>query len=213
MQKLQGNGIVTTQMSNLGLEKYLSSLNLQLKRTPVGDRYVSQYMQEHGFNIGGEQSGHIILGDYSTTGDGLIAALQILAVMSEAKEKSSKVFKSFEALPQVLKNIKINKDFNLEDAKIVAIIKQAEDDLGTAGRIFVRKSGTEPLVRIMVEGQKMSEINKIANHIASQIGGKASDNFINNPINVLNNGWKYISNSGLRLWRWGRNSGGHKDHK
>ena len=211
--RLKGDGIVTTQMSNLGLEKYLDSLDLQLKRTPVGDRYVSQYMQEHGFNIGGEQSGHIILGDYSTTGDGLIAALQILAVISQSKDQKIKNFKNFDALPQILKNVKISKEFNLEDPKLAALIKQAEAELGSGGRILIRKSGTEPLIRVMVEGQKMSEINKIANNIAAYIKRVNNDGVINNFGNIFNYGRKCISDSWFGLWWWGRNSRRHQDDK
>ena len=204
--KLKGNTVVTTQMSNLGLDKYLAGLNLTLKRTAVGDRYVSQYMQEHDFNLGGEQSGHIILGDYSTTGDGLIAALQILAAISDTKNQNLKNLNNFTALPQILKNIKITKDCNLDDPKIVNIIKESEQELGTEGRILVRKSGTEPLVRIMVEGKKTSEINKIANKIAQEIKGASKDAIINNPITILKNGWKYISHCWNGFWWRGGNS-------
>jgi phosphoglucosamine mutase len=207
--QLKGNAVVTTQMSNLGLDKYLKGLNLSLKRTAVGDRYVSQYMQEHGFNLGGEQSGHIILGDYSTTGDGLIAALKILAAINDEKNQNLKNLNNFTALPQILKNIKITKDCNLDDPKIVNIIKISEQELGVEGRILVRKSGTEPLVRIMVEGKKASEINKIANRIASEIKGVSKDTAINNPIIILKNGWKYTSNCWSGFWRRSRDSRRH----
>ena len=212
-KKLKGKGIVTTQMSNLGLEKHLKSLNLDLKRTAVGDRYVSQYMQDNGYNVGGEQSGHIILSDYSTTGDGLIAALQILSVLVESKNKSSKTCKVFNALPQILKNIQIPQDFDFNNPKITEAIRSAEKQLGDNGRIFIRKSGTEPLVRIMVEGSKMSEINKIAQNIANQINGKKLDKTKNKPINIITHAWKNISDSWFGLWRRSRNSGRHTHHK
>jgi phosphoglucosamine mutase len=166
-------------------------------------------MQEHGFNLGGEQSGHIILGDYSTTGDGLIAALKILAAINDEKNQNLKNLNNFTALPQILKNIKITKDCNLDDPKIVNIIKISEQELGVEGRILVRKSGTEPLVRIMVEGKKASEINKIANRIASEIKGVSKDTAINNPIIILKNGWKYTSNCWSGFWRRSRDSRRH----
>lgn len=212
-KKLKGKGIVTTQMSNLGLEKHLHSLNLDLKRTPVGDRYVSQYMKEHGFNVGGEQSGHIILTDYSTTGDGLIAALQILAVIIESNNKANKTCRAFNALPQILKNVKISKDFDLDNPELKQAIQHAEQQLGNNGRIFIRKSGTEPLVRIMVEGNKMSEINKIANQIANYIGESKTNTIINKPINIINNAWKSISHSWLGLRRGSGNSRRYQDPK
>lgn len=210
-KRLKGKGIVTTQMSNLGLEKHLHSLNLDLKRTPVGDRYVSQYMKDNGFNVGGEQSGHIILTDYSTTGDGLIAALQILAVITESNSKVSKTCKTFNALPQIIKNVCISSEFNLDNPELKQAIKLAETKLGNNGRIFIRKSGTEPLVRIMVEGNKMSEINKIANQIAAHVG--ESEATINKPINVINNAWKSISHSWLRLRGGSGNTSRYKDSK
>ena len=202
---LKGGGVVTTKMSNLGLEKHLNKLNLKLKRTDIGDRYVSEFMKEKGYNVGGEQSGHIILSDYSTTGDGLIAALQVLAVMVESENKFSTLFTP---LPQTLLNVKINKNFSLEDPALVAAIKEAESKLSDNGRVLVRKSGTEPLIRIMVEGKKLNEINKIAEQIAKTV---KTDETSNKPKNILNNAWKNFSNSWLRLGRRSRNSGGSKN--
>ncbi len=210
--KLRGAGVVTTKMSNLGLEKYLAEQKLRLKRTNVGDRYVSEYMQEHGYNVGGEQSGHIILSDYSTTGDGLIAALQILAVMVESDQKNKKFIQAFTPLPQVLKNVKISKDFSLDDPEVIDIISKAEEKLGDNGRVLVRKSGTEPLIRIMVEGSKLSEINKLAEQIAKKIADKKSFNSIN-TINIVNNAWKHLSDSWLRLRRGSGNSSRSENHK
>jgi len=200
---LKGGGVVTTKMSNLGLEKHLKDINLKLKRTDVGDRYVSEYMKSNGYNVGGEQSGHIILSDYSTTGDGLIAALQVLAVMVESDNKFAR---TFTPLPQILKNVRISKTFSLEDENIVSAIKEAEDKLGENGRVLVRKSGTEPLVRVMVEGSKMSEINRIAEQIAKAVGEEEA-NIKVKPINLINNAWKNLSDSWIRLRRGGRDSG------
>jgi phosphoglucosamine mutase len=174
-KKLKGGGVVTTKMSNLGLEKHLKTLKLSLKRTDVGDRYVCEYMKKNGFNVGGEQSGHIILSDYSTTGDGLIAALQILAIMVSDKGALEKFGKKFSTLPQVLKNIKISKDFSLDDEKVQNAIKEVEKQLGDNGRVLVRKSGTEPLVRVMVESVKIAEANKLADQIVRVIGEEVSD--------------------------------------
>jgi phosphoglucosamine mutase len=190
---------VTTKMSNLGLEHYLKSIKLELNRTDIGDRYVSQFMQKNGYNVGGEQSGHIILSDYSTTGDGIIAALQILAVMVEDKLPANKLCHAFEAYPQILKNVKISKEFDLNNENLVEIINKSEQKLKDKGRILVRKSGTEPLVRIMVEGKKSSEINKIADNIASEINNNAGDKLIKKPFNMVNNAWKNISDSWIRL--------------
>ncbi len=200
---LKGNGVVTTKMSNIALETHLSKLNLNLKRTDIGDRYVTEFMKQNGYNVGGEQSGHIILTDYSTTGDGLIAALQVLAVMVESDNKFSTIFTP---LPQTLVNVKIGKNFSLEDQNLKEAIKEAEVKLGANGRILVRKSGTEPLVRIMVEGPKLNEINKIAEQIAKAI---KADNNLNKPSNLFNNVWKNLSNSWFRFRRGSRNSSRH----
>jgi phosphoglucosamine mutase len=198
---LKGNGVVTTKMSNLGLEKYLKTMNLDLKRTDIGDRYVLEYMKKHGFNVGGEQSGHIILSDYSTTGDGMVAALQILAVMVE-KGGKSELFRAFEPLPQVLVNIRYDGEVSLESRHMVQLIKDAEKQLGKNGRILVRKSGTEPLIRIMVEGKSKKEIEKLANNIAEEIRSKSESKY-----GFITNVWKNISNSRFGFGRWSRNSG------
>ena len=147
-------GIVATVMSNLGLERFLKGLSLKLERTKVGDRYVTEAMRAKGYNVGGEQSGHIILSDFSTTGDGLLAALQVLAVVVQSGKPASEVCKLFEPAPQVLENVRYEKGAAdpLDDAKVKDAIKDAEARLNGKGRLLVRKSGTEPLVRIMAEG-------------------------------------------------------------
>lgn len=163
--ELFGNGVVATVMSNMGLEIYLNKLGLQLHRTQVGDRYVAEYMRGSGINLGGEQSGHIILSDYSTTGDGILAALQFLAMMVETGKKASELANSFEALPQILKNFRFDATQKADDliAKIAPQIADGEKQLAGRGRILIRKSGTEPLVRVMVEGDNEQEIEAIAN--------------------------------------------------
>jgi len=167
---MKGRGLVATDMSNLGLERYLGTLGLQLHRTRVGDRYVSEAMREHGYNIGGEQSGHIILSDYSTTGDGLVAALQVLAVLLESKQKMSEASRRFAPLPQILHNVRYkNGSSPLELKAVKDAIKTAESTLGEKGRILVRKSGTEPLIRIMVEGESEKEIRLLVNDIAEAV--------------------------------------------
>ncbi|MBM3510653.1 MAG: phosphoglucosamine mutase [Alphaproteobacteria bacterium] len=152
--KLVGGGIVATVMSNLGLERYLNGLGLALARTPVGDRYVVEHMRKHGFNIGGEQSGHMVLTDFATTGDGLIAALQVLAVLVERREPLSIVGRVFPPLPQVLKNVRIAAGARgsvLDAAAVRGALTAGEARLGASGRILLRASGTEPLIRVMAE--------------------------------------------------------------
>jgi phosphoglucosamine mutase len=162
---LQGGGIVATSMSNMGLEKYLESIDLHLKRTQVGDRYVSAFMRENGYNVGGEQSGHIIMRDYVTTGDGLIAALQILAEMVEKKKKASEVCNVFNAYPQVLKNLRYGDINPLDHVDVKKAIEHAEQSIKNQGRILIRKSGTEPLIRVMAEGADELMVNKTVDNI------------------------------------------------
>jgi phosphoglucosamine mutase len=150
---LKGGGIVATVMSNLGLERYLESLGLSLHRTAVGDRYVLEAMRRDGFNIGGEQSGHLILSDYATTGDGLMAALQVLAEMVVSGEPASDLLRCFTALPQRLQNVRFKSGTPLEHADVKAAIKHGEAQLARSGRLVIRKSGTEPLIRVMAEGE------------------------------------------------------------
>jgi len=154
--RLRGDGVVATVMSNLGLERYLARAGLRLVRTPVGDRYVVEAMQAKGYNVGGEQSGHIVLNDYATTGDGLIAALQVLAVVQQRGEPVSTVARVFEPAPQLLRNVRFSPAAGapppLEHPQVRTAIAEAEARLGDSGRLLIRKSGTEPLIRIMAEG-------------------------------------------------------------
>lgn len=166
---LQGGGIVATLMSNMGLEKYLESIDLHLKRTQVGDRYVSAFMREQGYNVGGEQSGHIIMRDYVTTGDGLVAALQILAVMVRQQQPASEVCNLFKPYPQVLKNIRYGKKDPLKDSKVQDAIKAGEVALQDSGRVLIRKSGTEPLVRVMAEGENKKQVLGVVDSIIGAI--------------------------------------------
>ena len=171
---LRGGGLVATVMSNLGLERFVEELGLELFRTPVGDRYVVEAMRERDCNVGGEQSGHIVLSDYSTTGDGLIAALQVLAAVIETGRPSSEVLQLFEPLPQLLRNVRFEGgaplESALEDARVRAAIREAEAELGAAGRLLIRKSGTEPLIRVMAEGEDEAQVGRIVDQLVSTIG-------------------------------------------
>ena len=172
--KLRGGGVVATVMSNLGLERFLAAHDLKLERTQVGDRYVMERMREGGFNLGGEQSGHIILSDVSTTGDGLISALQILNVLAQSSKPMSALARQFEPAPQVLKNVRFSRGKPLEDKNVKAAIADAEAKLGTQGRIVVRASGTEPLIRIMAEGDDERAVKSAVNSIVSAVEGAAT---------------------------------------
>lgn len=170
---LKGSGVVATDMSNLAFEHYLTSLKLKLHRTKVGDRYVMEAMRDGGYNIGGEQSGHIILGDYSTTGDGLIAALQALAVMIESGKSLRRVSKLFTPMPQILHNVRYKAgEAPLERSDVKEAIKAAQAKLGKHGRVMVRKSGTEPLIRIMAEGENEDQIRDLIDAIADVVESK-----------------------------------------
>jgi phosphoglucosamine mutase len=162
-------GVVGTVMSNLGLERYLGGLGLSLERTPVGDRYVLEHMREHGFNVGGEQSGHIILSDFTTTGDGFVAALQVLAVVQKQGQPVSKVCHRFDPLPQVLKNVRYKSGKPLENAKVRTAIKQAQAKLNGQGRLVVRPSGTEPVIRVMVEGDDKGLVEEVVDGIVEAL--------------------------------------------
>ena len=169
--RLAGGGVVATVMSNLGLERHLASLGLSLARTRVGDRYVVEEMRRGGFNVGGEQSGHIILSDYTTTGDGLIAALQFLAVVIESGRPASAVARVFTPLPQILKNVSFGRNGKppLENEAVKATIADAERRLGTHGRLVIRKSGTESVIRVMAEGEDDAMVVGIVDEIAAAI--------------------------------------------
>jgi len=166
---LKGDGIVATVMSNLGLERYLWSQGIALHRAQVGDRYVVEAMRAGGYNIGGEQSGHIVLADYATTGDGLIAALQILAELVTQDKPAHELLRQFDPLPQLLKNVRFANGQPLEDEKVKATIAAAEKELGGTGRILIRKSGTEPLIRVMAEGEDEALINDVVDRICDAV--------------------------------------------
>ncbi|MEO5336981.1 MAG: phosphoglucosamine mutase [Magnetospirillum sp. WYHS-4] len=167
--RLKGGGLVATVMSNLGLENRLKGQGLALHRTQVGDRYVVEQMRAQGQNVGGEQSGHIILGDYSTTGDGLIAALQVLAVLVEQGKPASQVCRIFDPLPQVLRNVRFRTGQPLEDAKVKQAIAVGEQQLAGTGRVLIRKSGTEPLIRVMAEGEDEDRVRAVVDDIVAAV--------------------------------------------
>jgi phosphoglucosamine mutase len=167
--RLAEPGVVATVMSNLGLERYLGNLGIALARTPVGDRYVLEHMRGHGFNVGGEQSGHIILSDYTTTGDGLLAALQVLAVVKRKDQPVSKVCHRFDPLPQILKNVRYKTGKPLEDAKVRDAIENAQARLDGHGRLLVRPSGTEPVIRVMGEGDDKVLVEEIVDGIVDAL--------------------------------------------
>jgi phosphoglucosamine mutase len=166
---LKGGGVVGTVMSNAGLERYLGQQGLKLARAAVGDRYVIEEMKKGGFNVGGEQSGHIVLSDFCTTGDGLIAALQVLAVVALEGKEASQAAHLFEPLPQVLKNVRFRKGTPLEDARVKSSIAEGTARLNGSGRILVRKSGTEPVIRVMAEGDDEKLIEDVVRDIARAI--------------------------------------------
>lgn len=171
--RLNGGGVVATVMSNLGLERYLNGLGLGLKRTPVGDRYVAEAMRAEAYNLGGEQSGHLIFDDYATTGDGLIAALQVLAVLVSSGKPASEICSKFEALPQILKNVRFNGGQPLEAASVKKAITDAEEKLNGTGRLLIRKSGTEPLIRVMAEGEDPVLVETVVDGICEAITQQA----------------------------------------
>lgn len=171
--RLKGGGVVSTVMSNLGLEKYLNGLGLDLKRTPVGDRYVAEVMRAASYNLGGEQSGHLIFDDYATTGDGLIAALQVLVVLVSSGKPASEICDMFEPLPQLLKNVRFNGGSPLENSDVKAAIADAEGKLGKSGRVLIRKSGTEPLIRVMAEGEDIAVVETLVDSICEAIAKQA----------------------------------------
>jgi phosphoglucosamine mutase len=167
--RLEGDLVVATLMSNLGLERHLADQGIKLHRTAVGDRYVVEAMRKLGCNLGGEQSGHIILGDTSTTGDGLMAALQVLAALAETGSPASQVCSVFKPVPQLLKNVRFAGGAPLEHAAVKKAISAGERKLGKAGRLSVRKSGTEPLIRIMAQGEDERLVGAIVESIAAAV--------------------------------------------
>jgi phosphoglucosamine mutase len=172
--RLKRPGVVATLMSNLGLERYLGSIGLELARTPVGDRYVLEHMRKHGYNVGGEQSGHIILTDHCTTGDGLVAALQLLAVIKRRVRPVSEVCHKFEPIPQVLKNVRFKAGRPLEEERVIRAIEDGRRKLGTNGRLVIRLSGTEPVVRVMGEGDDSDLVEAIVDQVCDALSAAAA---------------------------------------
>jgi phosphoglucosamine mutase len=168
-QMLQGGGIVATVMSNLGLERHLSKLGLTLERTQVGDRYVLETMRSKGFNVGGEQSGHIILSDFTTTGDGLVAALQLLAVLKQKGVPVSEICSRFEKVPQLLRSVKFKSGKPLEHKQVIHAIADGQALLGDSGRLVVRASGTEPVIRVMGEADDAGLVEAVVGQIEAAI--------------------------------------------
>ena len=169
-ERLKGNALVATVMSNLGLERYLQGQGIGLERTAVGDRHVVERMRSGGFNLGGEQSGHIVMTDHVTTGDGLMAGLQFMAEMIRSGKPASELLNSFEAVPQLLKNVRYGSGQTpLDDPKVIAAIAQSEVDLVDNGRLLIRKSGTEPLVRVMAESEDEGILNQAVNSIVAAV--------------------------------------------
>lgn len=166
---LKGKALVSTVMSNLGLERCLAQNDIKMLRTQVGDRYVVEAMKEGGYNIGGEQSGHIVLSDYSTTGDGLLAALQVLALVRDSDVPASEVLNVFTPLPQLLKNVHYQDRKPLESSEVSEAIKTAENTLGTGGRLVIRPSGTEPVIRVMAEGDDQGLVETVVNDLCTVI--------------------------------------------
>ncbi len=172
--RLQGRGVVATVMSNLGLERFLNGNGLELHRTKVGDRYVVEHMRAHGLNLGGEQSGHIVLSDFSTTGDGLVSALQVLACVKKAGRPASEVCRKFEPVPQLLKNVRYSGGKPLETAPVRAAIEAGKAKLGESGRLVIRPSGTEPLIRVMAEGDDETLVEAVVNDIVGVIAERTA---------------------------------------
>ncbi|WP_249681389.1 phosphoglucosamine mutase [Roseococcus pinisoli] len=172
--RLKGDALVATVMSNMGLERFLKGKGLALHRTSVGDRYVSERMRETGCNLGGEQSGHVILSDFGTTGDGLVAALQVLAVLVEEKRPASQVCRQFETLPQKLVNIRFTGASPLKDAGVQGVIAEQQAALGDTGRVLIRASGTEPVIRVMVEAEEEARLNRVLDSLCGTIRSKVT---------------------------------------
>ncbi|MFN0219687.1 MAG: phosphoglucosamine mutase [Hyphomicrobium sp.] len=167
--RLMAGGIVATVMSNLALERYLGGIGLSLTRTPVGDRYVTEHMRMHGFNVGGEQSGHIVLSDFSTTGDGLVSALQVLACVVSTGKSVSEVCNRFDPLPQILTNVRYASGKPLEDKRVLKAIEGAKAKLGDKGRLVIRPSGTERVIRVMAEGDDEGVVKSVVGDIVDAV--------------------------------------------
>ena len=167
--RLKGGGVVATVMSNLGLERFLQGQGLTLERTKVGDRYVLERMKSGGFNVGGEQSGHMILSDHATTGDGTLAGLQVLAELVASGKPASELLHQFDAVPQLLKNVRFAGGAPLDDAHVKAAIADGEAALAGRGRLVIRPSGTEPLIRVMAEGDDASQVESVVDSICDAV--------------------------------------------
>jgi phosphoglucosamine mutase len=168
--RLKGGALVATVMSNLGMERFLEAQGVRLERTGVGDRYVVERMREGGFNLGGEQSGHIVMTDHATTGDGLMAGLQFLAAMIDSGQKSSELLHQFDPVPQLLKNVRYGEGQTpLETEAVKAAIASAEEALSGGGRLLIRKSGTEPLVRVMAEHEDAAVLEQAVNSVVMAV--------------------------------------------
>lgn len=172
-RNLRGGGIVATVMSNLGLERFLGGMGLSLTRTKVGDRYVAETMRAQGFNLGGEQSGHVILSDFATTGDGLVAALQVLSVLVRSSKRASEACRVFDPLPQLLRNVRYHGTSPLGLAHIQTSIETAAQRLAGTGRVLIRPSGTEPMIRVMAEGENQGLIEEIVDGLCAEIAAAA----------------------------------------
>ncbi|MEM9421130.1 MAG: phosphoglucosamine mutase [Pseudomonadota bacterium] len=167
--RLRGNGLVSTIMSNMGLENHLKGVGLDLHRTPVGDRYVVERMREKGINVGGEPSGHVVLNDYATTGDGLVTALQILSVIAQEDRPTSEVCQKFDPYPSLLRNVRYKEGNPLERDSVQQAIKDGEAAFAGKGRTVIRKSGTEPLIRVMAEGEDEALVTKVVSDICAAV--------------------------------------------
>ena len=167
--KLTAGGIVATVMSNLSLERYLDGLGLHMVRTSVGDRHVVEHMRKNGYNVGGEQSGHIVMSDFTTTGDGLLAAFQILSVVVSSGKPVSEVCRRFDPLPQLLRNVRYSNGMPLDNARVRAVIEEGKGRLGASGRLVIRPSGTEPLIRVMAEGDDEKLVNAVVGDIVDAV--------------------------------------------
>ena len=170
---LRGGGVVATVMSNLGLERHLAERGLTLERTKVGDRYVLERMKEGGFNVGGEQSGHMILLDHGTTGDGTIAALRVLSSLVWSGKPASELLHVFDPVPQLLKNVRYDGGSPLDDETVKRVIADAESELSGKGRLVIRASGTEPLIRVMAEGDDADQVETVVDRICDAVRGAA----------------------------------------
>jgi phosphoglucosamine mutase len=170
---LRGGGVVATVMSNLGLERFLNGIGLELVRAKVGDRYVLEAMRAGGYNVGGEQSGHMILLDHATTGDGCIAALQVLGALVQSGKRASDLLHLFDPVPQLLKNVRFSGGKPLDDARVQAAIADAEKTLGGRGRLVIRPSGTEPVIRVMAEGDDAAEVQRVVEDICAAVAEAA----------------------------------------